>query len=434
MNTNIVRNVKRVDKNYFYISLVLFLLEILLFILIKAKVFKSLDISIKEYLQPDNPDKIPIIIKIFYNLNKIFTPYAIIIIVNNFSDIYNTYNLFNIISIACYISCILKFIFFKIIQDNDNSIIYYCGKGWNCPSTEMMLSVVFYLTLWNIYFVDKDKIYMKKVKKIFKYFFLGIIIIYNIFNLIFLTKIGYYLFSHLVFSAIFGVLIYIFVYETNIIKKYDSNKFCHFIKNKFECYFLVNIILLIIIFIPYIIERRIDSRNPQPCFSLDGEFFHKNKSTYKTYVDDTFSIISIFIGQFFVIIGIKCELGFHFENNIPNFEQYHFGVNLDDLNIEREIKNNNTDTIIVTRDTEWNNTVMYKSIIRLILSFVLAGICLLPYIIIKTDDEVEFSTIFLLKYSLSVALFSLGITFIFKIVFRIFKLTNEILGSILNDQ
>ena len=109
-------------------------------------------------------------------------------------------------------------------MNDENTIIYYCGEGWNLPSTEMIISVVFYLTLWNLFFDYKDKNYVTKTNKFFKFLLLCIIIAFNITNLIVLTKIGYYLFSHLIFSAILGILIYIFIFETNIIKKYNSKE------------------------------------------------------------------------------------------------------------------------------------------------------------------------------------------------------------------
>jgi hypothetical protein len=317
-------------------------------------------------------------------------------------------------------------------MNDENSIIYYCGEGWNLPSTEMIISVVFYLTLWNLFFDYKDKNYVTKTNKFFKFLLLCIIIAFNITNLIVLTKIGYYLFSHLIFSAILGILIYIFIFETNIIKKYNSKEFCSFIKKKFELYIIINVLLVILTFIPYNIERHIKNNNRPECIPIEGSFFYKSKSPFITYVDDTYSLISIFFAHIFVVVGIKCELAFFFGNNIQNFEQYHFGVNIDDLNLEKELKNN-TGTIIVTRETEWNNTSIIKSLIRLILTFILAGICFLPYYSIKTNG-VDFSTIFLVKYFLSYALFSFAITFLYKIIFRIFRLSNEILGSILNDQ
>lgn len=435
MNTDVIRNVQRINKKILYISLSLFLILFLLFILIKVEIFKSMDFSIQKSLQPDYPyinNKIPRDIYIIHRLNKIYIPYSLIIIINNFSNIYKTFNLFQILSVACYISCILKFIFFKIIMNDENSIIYYCGKGWNMPSTEMIISVVFYLTLWNLFFDYKDKNYVTKINKFFKFLLLCIIIAFNITNLIVLTKIGYYLFSHLIFSAILGILIYIFIFETNIIKKYNSKEFCSFIKKKFELYIIINFLLVILTFIPYNIERHIKNNNQPECIPIQGSFFYKSKSPFITYVDDTYSLISIFFAHIFVVVGIKCELAFFFGNNIQNFEQYHFGVNIDDLNLEKELKNN-TGSIIVTRETEWNNTSIIKSLIRLIITFILAGICFLPYYSIKTNG-VDFSTIFLVKYFLSYALFSFGITFLYKIIFRIFRLSNEILGSILNDQ
>ena len=436
MNTVIDSPIQRINKQCLYISIALVSIEFILFILIKLNVFESMDFAIKKSLHPGYNNistlkdiSIPKILTIINYLNKIFVPYIIIIIVNNFSNIYYVFNLFNILSINCYISCILKFIFYKIIKNDNEGIIYYCGEGWNLPSTEMMISVSFYMTLWNLFFDNKD--HLSICKKVLKFTFLGLIIFYNILNLLCLTKIGYYLFSHLIFSAIFGVLIYIFIFKTNIIKKYNPKEFCIFLKKKFEFYSLINIFLLIFPFIPYIIERNIKSYNPSKCNSVEGTFFYNNNSPYITYVDETFNLISVFFANFFVIGGIKCELGFFFGNNILNFEQYHFGVNIDDLNDDREYKNK-SGTIIVTRDTEWNNTSVILSIIRLILTFLLSGVCFLPYVFV--NNEADFSTIFLVKHFLSYALFSFGISFFFKIIFRIFKLSNEILRSIMENQ
>ena len=432
MKTNVESNKQRIEKKYVYIFLALFLFELLFFFLIKSNIFENMDFSIQEALQPEhsnNTISISLFLKIIYYLNKIFFPYSIIIILNNFSNIYNTFILFNILSISYYISYFLKIIFYKIIKNN-NGIIYYCGDGWNLPSNEMIISVVFNLSLWNILFNEK---YKKKIKTL-KIIFLVIIIIFNIINLIYLAKIGYYLFSHLIFSSILGVLIYLFIFEINIIKKYNSKEFCLFVNNKFEHYMIINIVLLILAFIPYIIQRNIKNNDISECKSIEGSFYYKNKSAYITYVDDTFSLIALFFSNFFVMIGIKCELTFVFGNNIQNFEQYHFGVNIDDLNIEKDVKYSNTGSIIVTRDTEWNNTVKIKSIIRLIITFALTGACFLPYFFIKKDKDIGFSTIFLVKYFLSFSLFSFGATFFFKFIFRLFNLSNEILDSILNDQ
>lgn len=431
MNTDVIRNVQRINKKILYISLSLFLILFLLFILIKVEVFKSMDFSIQKSLQPHYPDinnKIPRDIYIIHRLNKIYVPYSLIIIINNFSNIYKTFNLFQILSVACYISCILKFIFFKIIMKDENSIIYYCGEGWNLPCTEIMISVLFYLSLRNLILCNENY----EDKKCVKYGSLVMIVIFNFINCIYLVKNGYYLFSHLIFSIILAVLLYIFIFGTNLIKKLDYKKFCSFFKYNFESFMVINIILLLISFIPYLIERNIENDSTIECNSIEGSFFYKNESPYKTHVDHTFSLMSIFFAHFFVTIGIKCELCFFFDNNILNFEQYHFGINIDDIDVEIETKN--TGTIVITRETEWNNTSNTKSILRLIISFVLSGIVFLPYVFLKKENEYDFSLIFLVKYFFCFALFSFGITFLFKCVFKLCRLSNETLGSILNDQ
>ena len=306
-----------------------------------------MDLSIQESLQPDNSNNkittIPTSLKLVYYFNKILFPYSIIIIVNNFSNLYITFILFNILSLCCYISSILKFIFYKTII-NSKGIIYYCGEGWNLPCTEILISVLFYLSLWSILFKGKES----RIKKILKNIFLVLIIVINIINAFCLAKIGYYLFSHIIFSVILGVLIYVFIFETNIIKGHYPKEFCKFIKNNFEKYMIFQIVLLVIAFIPYIIERNVKDNEIIECKSIYNYFYHKNKSAYITYVDDTFALLSVFFGHFFVTIGIKCELVFVFKNHIQNFEQYHFGVDVDELNMERELKNN-TGTIIITQ-------------------------------------------------------------------------------------
>ena len=436
MNTEIVKKKQRIEKKYLFICIALSIIELLLFILIRLKVFESMDFSIQNSLQKNySNNEIPIALTCIYYLNKIYIPYLIIIIVNNFSNIYNIFNLFNVLSVACYISCILKFIFYRVVlTQKEDSVIYYCGEGWNLPSTEMIISVSFFLTLWNCFFNDEEKYYLSEKNKNTKYIFLGIIIIFNIANIIFLACIGYYPFSHLIFSAILGVLIFIFLFKTNIIKIYNAKEFCRFIKKKFELYFLINIILLFLSFVPYIIQRNHTSYDPPPCKSIDGSFYYKNSSkNIITYVDDTFSLMSIFFAHFFMMIGLKIEFCFYYENKIQIFYQYHFGINIEDLSMEKELRNN-TGTIVLTAETEWNNTSKKISIIRLILSFILSGACFLPYILVEKGEDTDFSTIFLFKYFCSYSLFTLGIAYLFRGIFRILKLTNEILDSILNDQ
>ena len=154
MNTEIVKKKQRIEKKYLFICVALSIIELLLFILIRLKVFKSMDFSIQNSLHKNySSNEIPIALTCIYYSNKIYVPYLIIIIVNNFSNIYNVFNLFNVLSVACYISCILKFIFYRLIlTQKTDPVIYYCGEGWNLPSTEMIISVSFFFNIMELLF------------------------------------------------------------------------------------------------------------------------------------------------------------------------------------------------------------------------------------------------------------------------------------------
>ena len=51
MNTEIVKKKQRIEKKYLFICVALSIIELLLFILIRLKVFKSMDFSIQNSLQ-----------------------------------------------------------------------------------------------------------------------------------------------------------------------------------------------------------------------------------------------------------------------------------------------------------------------------------------------------------------------------------------------
>ena len=127
-----------------------------------------MDFSIQNSLHKNySYNEKPYALTCIYYSNKIYVPYLIIIIVNNFfSNIYNIFNLFNVLSVSFYISCIFKFIFYRaIISQKVNSVIYYCGEGWNLPSSEMIISVSFFLTLWNCFLNNEDKYYLSNKNK-----------------------------------------------------------------------------------------------------------------------------------------------------------------------------------------------------------------------------------------------------------------------------
>ena len=92
MNTEIIKKSKEQKKKYLFICIVLFIFELLLFILIELKIFESMDFSIQNSLYKNySYNEKPYALTFIYYSNKIYVPYLIIIIVNNFFQIYIIY-------------------------------------------------------------------------------------------------------------------------------------------------------------------------------------------------------------------------------------------------------------------------------------------------------------------------------------------------------
>jgi hypothetical protein len=129
-----------------------------------------MDFSIQNSLHKNySYNEKPYALTCIYYSNKIYVPYLIIIIVNNFFQIYIIYLIylmyFQFLVLVIYL-VFFKLIFYRaIISQKVNSVIYYCGEGWNLPSSEMIISVSFFLTLWNCFLNNEDKYYLSNKNK-----------------------------------------------------------------------------------------------------------------------------------------------------------------------------------------------------------------------------------------------------------------------------
>lgn len=443
MITHEIKRKPQPRKKFIFITLSLLVIDFIFFILIKCDVFNNPDNKIRTSLQA-SATKISLFPKIIHYFNHFFIYYSIIIIINNFSNIYKVFMLFHILSISVYVSALIKFIFYKasfnVLSNYGGGLIYYCDYGWTLPSTEIVTSVSFYLSLWKLFFdsSNEDKNNDESIikKAIFKYFFLVIVIAINIVNMFGIAKIGYYFMSQIIFSIILGVIIYLFVFETNIIWLNDGQVLINFIREKFNLYIIINFLLTIISFIPFIIEINMsqneNDKKFSQCRSINGSSLFDKSGNYKSFIDGTCVLLSMYIGHIFLMIGYKFEVGYIFEGDSNVYYQFHFPISVDDMKIETD-NMDNTGSIVLARDTEWNNTSGFICFLRLIATFGLSAICFIPYFVIGINSN-EFGLLFLVKYLLCFALFSSGISLLFKVILRFMKLTNETLYSILSDK
>lgn len=147
----------------FLLIIFLFLIDISLFFLIKSNFFESLDIQItgklKDFFNNSNNNNyneiinsaIPLLIKIFHFLNEIYIPYIIIIIINNYSNVYKSFILITILSVSLYFTTLIKLLYNTSTYHKRND---ECGLA----SNEIIIFVSFYLSLWEILINSKDKI------------------------------------------------------------------------------------------------------------------------------------------------------------------------------------------------------------------------------------------------------------------------------------
>ena len=135
-------------------------------------------------------------------------------------------------------------------------------------------------------------------------------------------------------------------------------------------------------------------------------------SLFKNEADILFGISLSNIGA---IIGIKSELYFSFNGNLPDWISYNFSLQI--------IENDYFDSsLILTRDNQCNHTNFTKSILRLIVTLIIVALLAIPSFFLKEND-VYFAFFFKIFLPLTFILFFQF--YIGKILFRRLRLSNN---------
>ena len=136
-------------------SIILFSIAISIIFLKKIFSLDLFDEQITKSLQKMfNESMIDKIIKISKIINNNITYSMIIMIVDNFSNIFISFILSIILFFGNYISSILKLIFIEenVFIKNTNIKIFYCSFGYGLPSSEILILVSFIFSLLQITF------------------------------------------------------------------------------------------------------------------------------------------------------------------------------------------------------------------------------------------------------------------------------------------
>ena len=442
------KNKSSIDKKILVIiAVILIIIDLLLLLLIKFGKFESSDIDITEYLQKkflnktyNNKATIPPFIKIVHILNDTYFPYLIILIIFNFYTVYDCFILVNVLSLDYIISFCFNLIYFKPpytyldkFKNNNKIDVLYCGFGWGFPSEECILMVSFYLALWKI--VTNKSSFFNQTQKISKYILLLSIISLIIIYCFGILLMGYYYLSHIVFSALTGLIIYFTVFEFSLIDLLNSNKFILFIKNKCLDYIIRHLIIFVILSLCYIIATFFDDKEEyqyEVCNGMKNKTIFGKSGKFYSYLNGSFTYVILFLSNIFSILGIIIDIKILYKGNISNFSQFNFPQEIEEL-INNASMGSFSDSINITKETLWNKTSLFISFLRLIIVIIFFVICFIPYFIVKLTDS-HICLILFIKFFLPSSLLFLGIFFYFKPILRLMRLTNFTLESILDDR
>ena len=421
------------------ILIILISIEIVIFVFIKLEKIKQLDIYITTNMQKDyigeKLKNVPILLFITHILNDIYTPYVLISIIFNFFTVYDCFILVNVLSINYIFSFTLKLIYFKpsykyFDENAKNFQIFFCGYGWGFPCEECITTIAFYLSIWKI--VTKLSFnfsYKKTVAKYSVLFFICLIFFgYNFCNLL----IGYYCLSHIIFSAIFGLIVYLIFFESNFFNLFNGQEFINFIKKYNLLYIIINLTLFVIFSIAYVFLRLFYSDNNKYniCETVEG-VEHFKKSGKFSYLDGTFCFNVLFLGNVFSMVGVMLDLKLIYKNDYVIYYQMNFPQEYEELNNYYKKESFNC-SINITKDVEWNNTPICITLLRLFIVLVFCWTCFFPYIFINLNES-HILLILGIKIFLPPMIFFMGIFFYLKPLLAKIYLTNTTLNSISED-
>lgn len=436
MNTQIVAKPKKPKTLAIFLSILLIIIAFIFQVIYRKSVDRETDIKMVNYLQNElfsqNLTSLQIFLKIIYFLNSDVAVMALLCIVYNFSNVYKSFILFNILSFGYFFSSIIKFIYregapFNEADEDTKINIYFCDLGWGLPCSQTLVVVPYYLTIWKIIVTRKNN----EVNKVFKYILLIIIIVFLCF-LAFANLLngGHYL-NQIIFSVLIGLGFFFLIFEGLNINILDGKEFHSIIKRKLWVYLGFHILLFVIILVGYIIQSRATFPEPGPIIckgSLDGGNDYFSLTGYEHYIKGTFLLSVYIIANFFCYLGVKMEIHYVFDDNYINWMQFNFSSE----ECEAEDTFSTSLTISITKDTKWNNTNCVSAIIRFIMFLLLSAITLIPFFVIRWQSN--FYLIYFLKLGLSLSLFTFGIFFLFKVALTKTNCINGALFSMIQDK
>jgi hypothetical protein len=397
---------KRKKRNPIHIILIIIAATIIPFIyriFISSYIKNNLAFSLKIKYIEIYKEKLKQIYSILFNKYniQIILP---LLIVFNYCNTYKTFTLLISLQFPLIISQVINIYLIDTIKDKediDNELLYATGYPlflWKLFSKSEFNRERSQSSSRSIDTVQNNQ----KPKNII---LLVVIIVFE-------YLIHFILFNDLdkiIYDLLLGLIMYfVFFYVLNI-KTNNPKQFIKIIEFKFKYYFLL--FLFFNLFFAVFCSD-ITNNNEDKIYIIE-------KIIYK------YSISSMLIGT---IIGTKCEYYYYFEKKLNIWSQFNFESDFE-LSDEEE-EESLTSIISSNYKKQWNNTSRCISLLRLIFCICITFGCLISLIFSHFEN---FFIELLLKYILSVNLFSFGLFFWYKIILKYLKVTNIFLLTSLRE-
>jgi len=354
-----------------------------------------------------------------------FQFYGILIIfIFNSANIYKTFIFIVSILLSILISAWLKLIYTQPLmfysdhpQFSINPLV--CDGTWGNPSTNSTTSTCVYLTFWKIVF-DCGRLRFKRNTKIISVICL-IIIILLLNTLKFLAAL--HSIDQIFFGVLIGFQIFFFLFYVIRVDLNNGKDLSKLVTFKLGYYILINAILLISFLLTFYLNDDPKKRENFEKNINNSECGPKLTANVR-FSKDALLLAMIFFSNIGIFIGMKYELKYVFNSNEFNWRQYNF--NKDDSEEESLFSK-----LSISKDTQWNHTTCFFSILRLFAIFIFHTIISVPMFLIESENNLAIVVLFKIIVPLSTSLF-----FMFsieKVILYKLSLTNDSIFSLLSD-
>jgi membrane-associated phospholipid phosphatase len=354
----------------------------------------------------------------FFGSDKFFV--VLLIVFYNFVNNYKTFILVSVILVGSYTANFLKMIYLAPrpywVSLNIEPIA--CEGGWGNPSGHALNSTLIYLTIWKIIFAND----LLKEKKFLKMFLFVNFICFIILIMVSRIILGLHSIDQSLFGSFLGLAIYYILFH--IVKPNLNNpqEFFYVIQIDDLILLCLNIVLFTFTIVNYFgLSQALETEKifnvfiDHECPSLGYCKRFENDALIGCINIHILTILILSLRQDYNMMqrDLVSWVSYNFsQTSLSDYE--HFLTFEDAAGPHKEM---------VAR--QWNHTGIFTSLIRLILSFCILFVLMIPYILVDCNGNIVVVLFFKFFVPLGTTTF-LFFTYV-KVLWRDWHLTNEIM-------